>query len=261
MKQYLRYLNALIFIAMIYVNYSIGFVTSIESNSLFTPSNYVFKIWILIYILLFLFVIYQVLPSQRDNEYIENIGVLFILTSLLNILWLIAWNKQEYFAAWLILLIYFISLSIVYSTLDIGKCCVSLFDRLLIQIPFSVYYAWITVAFIANTIVVVNYYNIFDNNYELLFTLGAVIVTVAFGVILTSNNNDIVFLFVLIWALIGIIRRHYGSMNIISIVVAVGVIILLFQSYLNLEKFLCLYKKATVPHSGIFRDNKYKKNK
>lgn len=50
---------------------------SAKYPSLFTPAGFTFSIWGVIYVALLLFVIYQALPSQRNNETIAGISRLF----------------------------------------------------------------------------------------------------------------------------------------------------------------------------------------
>ncbi|MGY5877369.1 MAG: hypothetical protein RTU30_16575, partial [Candidatus Thorarchaeota archaeon] len=54
----------------------------------FTPANYVFSIWGVIYLLLIIFAVYQIRSSERDMEYLKQIGVLFILNGIFNMVWI-----------------------------------------------------------------------------------------------------------------------------------------------------------------------------
>jgi tryptophan-rich sensory protein len=56
--------------------------------TLITPAGYVFSIWGVIYILLGVFVVFQALPSLKGKDYRKRIDWLFVLSSLLSILWL-----------------------------------------------------------------------------------------------------------------------------------------------------------------------------
>ena len=46
-------------------------------HSLFTPAGFTFSIWSLIYLLLAAFVVYQSLPSQRENAALARISMWF----------------------------------------------------------------------------------------------------------------------------------------------------------------------------------------
>ena len=66
-------------------------VSNLYSN-LVTPAGYVFAIWGVIYALLFAFIIYQALPSQKDKQFHSRIGGLFILSCVFNCLWIFLWQ-------------------------------------------------------------------------------------------------------------------------------------------------------------------------
>jgi len=71
----------------------LGGLTTGEISDLFpvyfTPADYVFRIWFLIYAALFGFIVYQALPSQRENPRLRRVGYLFVLSSLANTVWLL----------------------------------------------------------------------------------------------------------------------------------------------------------------------------
>jgi len=46
--------------------------------NLFTPPGYVFAIWGVIYILLGVFMVYQVRANQRDAPYLKQIGLWYV---------------------------------------------------------------------------------------------------------------------------------------------------------------------------------------
>jgi hypothetical protein len=214
---------------VILTNFYIGFRENWQTveKPLFIPAGFTFSIWLIIYGLLLGFIIYQLMPSTYSNEYIEDIGLLFVLTSLLNVLWLLVWKQGLYFVGWIILLLYFVLLSLIYFSLD--KDPKEEKDKWLIKIPFSTYFAWITVALIANTMVVLKYYEILNSRNEQWITVIVIGVTVGIAYWISSIYEDVVFILVVIWALIGIFIRHYDTQNMLSLAAAVGIIILIIQ--------------------------------
>ena len=100
----LRWSNIVAFILTVLVNGLAGSTTllggvntaeiSDANPTLITPAGYVFSIWGIIYILLAVFVIFQALPSQKEEEYTKKIGWLFVLSSILNIVWIFLWQYQ-----------------------------------------------------------------------------------------------------------------------------------------------------------------------
>ncbi|HEU65462.1 MAG TPA: hypothetical protein ENN57_02200 [Chloroflexi bacterium] len=72
-------------------NITTGEVSDLYPN-LFTPAGLTFSVWGLIYVLLAIFVIYQLLPSVRKDpqkaDFIQRIGPFFFISCLANIGWI-----------------------------------------------------------------------------------------------------------------------------------------------------------------------------
>ncbi len=131
-----------------------GLTTAEISNSfpvLFTPANYVFAIWGVIYLGLTVFVVYQALPSQRENPRLRRLGYWFSLGNVANAIWIFAWHYLNFPATEVFMLLLLTALIIAYRRLDIGRSTVSRAGRWLVNLPFSIYLGWISVATIANT--------------------------------------------------------------------------------------------------------------
>jgi benzodiazapine receptor len=94
----LKWINIIAFALTVLVNGFAGSTTifngkltseiSDANSTLITPAGYVFSIWGVIYILLGIFVVFQAMHSQKGKVFQERIGLLFVLSSLLNIFWL-----------------------------------------------------------------------------------------------------------------------------------------------------------------------------
>ena len=81
-------LGTLIFNALVNILPLNGVTSGEVSNAypnLFTPANYVFSIWSVIYTLLLVFTFYQVRSSQRDADYLRDIGLLYLISALFNV--------------------------------------------------------------------------------------------------------------------------------------------------------------------------------
>ena len=145
---YLSWANIVAFIITLIVNglsntTLIGGRTTAEvSNSyptLITPAGYVFAIWGIIYILLGVFLVYQVLPSQKDSPFQQQIDGLFILISVFNVVWLFFWQSELLPISVVIIFAFLASLIAIYLRLNIGRSNVSLKEKLCVHVPFSVY--------------------------------------------------------------------------------------------------------------------------
>jgi benzodiazapine receptor len=175
----------------------------------FVPAGYVFSIWGLIYLALIGFAVYQALPSQRENPRLRRVSYLYALSSVLNIAWLFFWHYNV-FPATLIVMIGLLAVLIsIYLRLQIGLKPVKTAEKWLVNVPFSIYLGWITVATIANASQVLFYLK--WNGWGVSAQLWAVIMILAatvIAVLMTLFRRDLAFLLVLLWALAGIGVRH-----------------------------------------------------
>ena len=148
---WLRWANIVAFIATLIVNglsntTLIGGKTTAEvSNShptLITPAGYVFAIWGVIYVLLWVYLVYQALPSQKNKLFQKQISFLFILTSIFNIVWLFFWQNEFLPISVAVIFAFLATLIAIYLRLHIGRSNVSLSEKLCVHLPFSVYLGW-----------------------------------------------------------------------------------------------------------------------
>jgi benzodiazapine receptor len=228
--------NIIFYILTIVVNSLAGGTTLIggkltaavsDSNpTLITPAGYVFSIWSIIYILLGAFVIYQALPSRSNRGFTERIGWLFVLSSIVNIVWIFFW-QFEYLAVSVVLIFLLLaSLIGIYVRLGIGKSKVGLADRLFVHLPFSVYLGWITVASIANVATALVSLNwdgggISPEIWAILVVAVALVITALMLII----RKDIAYSLVIIWALVGIAVKQSGNQTIVMLTEISAVIV------------------------------------
>ena len=178
----LRIGNVLFFIALIVIN-----VLPINNNSvadvlymypnLFIPTSYTFIIWSFIYFLLFCFCVYQSMASDKPSVepvadekketitggertlkvkvvartafWVDKIGLWFMISCVMNILWLLTWHYYQTGWSVIAILLYLVSLIVlyrkVYTAYEETKK-----DRWFISIPFSVYLGWYVIVVIEN---------------------------------------------------------------------------------------------------------------
>ena len=163
-KRFLPIFNLLGYLLVIVTNYvavtlplagrRTGEVSDMYPN-LFAPAGFTFSIWGIIYLLLGAFIVFQLKNTGKKEqpEYLNKIGWLFVISCLANASWLFAWHHLMLGVSFLIMLIILGSLMAIYLKLNVGKVEVSTKEKLLVQVPFSVYLGWITVATIANATV------------------------------------------------------------------------------------------------------------
>lgn len=178
---------------------------SAKYPSLFTPAGFTFSIWGVIYLALLLFVVYQALPSQRDNQTIAGISRLFQLNCVANASWIVAWHYDLLAVSLLIMLILLVTLILIYRALLDEVRNASIAQRLLLHFPFSLYTAWIVVATIAN-LSIVQTGNGWDNMglTAVSWTLLKLALAGAIAATVVLRYGDVVFVLVIAWAAYGI---------------------------------------------------------
>ncbi len=211
----LRWSNIVAFVLVIIVNGVAGSTTAIGGRNtadvsnmnptLITPAGYTFAIWGVIYVLLGIFVIYQALPRTRSRTFQQKVGWLFVLSSILNILWIFAWQNEFLPLSVLLIFLLLTFLILIYLRLDIGRSNVSRNERLAVHLPFSVYLGWITIASIADvaaTLVSVNW-NGFGISPEAWAVL-AILVALLIACLVAYVRKDVAYELVIVWAFLGI---------------------------------------------------------
>jgi hypothetical protein len=237
-------LNLLTFVLVLIVNALAnilpinGLTTGEVSDSyinLFTPAGFTFSIWGLIYTLLGIFVIYQLVLSYRNEntEFIEDIGYWFIISNLLNSIWIYTWHNLMISINLVIMLMLLISLIVIYQRLNIGHSRDDKNIKILVHMPFSIYLGWISVATIANFSA---FFVSFNWNglglSETFWTVLVISVAILLGIIFTVKNKDIFYTLVVIWAFVGILSKRLSAdisytTIITTVIVGIGLLSLL----------------------------------
>jgi hypothetical protein len=120
------------------------------SGVLITPANYAFSIWGMIYVGLIAYGIYQLQPAQQRDPKFWHTNKLLIVACIAQIIWIFCFTLKLFSLSIVPMLVILLSLLSIYSKLGIGENRASWRQRWLLQIPFSVYTAWISVATIVN---------------------------------------------------------------------------------------------------------------
>jgi hypothetical protein len=196
-------------------NITTGALSDLYPN-LFVPTGLTFAVWGPIYILLAVFVVYQLLPSVRIDaqkaDVIRRIGPLFFISCLANIGWIYAWHYKIVPLSLALMLILLGSLLAVYLRLNVGKSEAPKAEKFSVHLPFSVYLGWITIATIANvTALLVNTnWNAWGLG-EQFWAVAVIIVGIAIALSILFTRKDIFYCLVVDWALLGILLKRLGD--------------------------------------------------
>jgi len=214
-------------------NITTGALSDLYPN-LFVPAGLTFAIWGLIYILLGIFVVYQLMPSVRSDaqkaDFIQRIGPLFFISCLANIGWIYTWHYKIVPLSMVLMLILFGSLLAIYLKLKVGKSEAPKTEKYLVHLPFSVYLGWITIATIANaTALLVNIgWNAWGLG-EQFWAVAVIIVGIAIAISVLFTRKDIFYCLVVDWALLGILLKRLSDTTMsdqnVVIVAIVGLVV------------------------------------
>lgn len=223
-SSFLRILIVLSFLLMVAVNalamlLPINEKTTAEISdsypNLFAPAGITFSVWSVIYVLLAAYAVYQIIffSKNRDaDSYLtmRKVGVVFVLSSLINTVWIFSWHYEQLLLS--VALMLGLLLCLILIRLFLRKKNLSLAEKILVRLPFSIYFGWITVATIAN---ITTYLVSIDwSGFGLSASLWTVIILIvgtliAFATVLFAK--DPVYGLTVIWAFAGIIIKHMDA--------------------------------------------------
>src|SRR5215216_2632447 len=178
----------------------------------FVPAGYVFAIWGLIYIGWIAFTIFQFRPSQKENPRLRQLGYLFAFSNLANATWLFCWHYNQFGLSVVVMLSLLGLLIAAYLRLDINRRNVSRAEYWSVDVMFSVYLGWITVATVAN--ITDWLYLVEWNGFGISAQVWAVImlaIASALGLGMALLRRDVGYLSVLVWAFAGIALKQASA--------------------------------------------------
>jgi len=181
----------------------------------FVPAGYVFAIWGIIYIGWIVFTIFQFRADRKESPRLRRLGYLFALSGIFNAAWLFCWHYNQFGLSVLVMLILLGLLIASYLRLDVNRISVSTAERWSVDIPFSIYLGWITVATVANITDLL--YLIEWNGFGIAPQVWAVIMIIVASVVglsMTLTRKDAAYVFVLVWSFIGIAVKQVDVPNV-----------------------------------------------
>lgn len=223
-KRTLNWLILLSLLAMFTVNalstlLPLNGVTPGEASArypnLFVPAPFVFSIWGVIYLLVIAYALFSFGLFRRKGEpvnepLLRKIGVDFIVTCVLNAAWLFAWHYGLLVLSFSIIALYLLTL--ISLRRMIAKASLTKRERLLVRLPFSVYFGWLTVATIANATALFVAFGFGGLGLSeaswtiILLAVGAVI-----AIATALRFRDTAYLAVFLWAYAGILQNHLSA--------------------------------------------------
>lgn len=173
--------------------------------SLFTPVGLTFSIWSVIYFLLFGFIILHWI--KRDAYIFAEVAQFFWLSCALNISWILTWHYLQ--TAMSVTIMLLLLLTLIQLFLKVRKVSMNTAgEKIFVRLPFTLYFAWICVATIANISALLVAEN-WSGSFLSSTTWTVVMMTVAslLAIFITAKYRVPPFALVIAWALLGIFLR------------------------------------------------------
>lgn len=194
--------------------------------TLFTPAGFTFAIWGMIYLFLIAYVVYQLLPMNRDRKEFDRINRHFVVNCLGNAAWIFAWHYDWITLSLLLMMVILISLIGIYRHILPGKVR-GFRDKLFMRLPFSLYLGWITVATLAN--ISVEQVAVGAENWmlsEVVWTFVKLGCAGAIASVMVVRFRDPIFGSVVVWATYGITVMQAPTPQVVGAAAAVMILVM-----------------------------------
>lgn len=190
---------------------------SVRYPTAITPAGFAFTIWTLIYFGCIAFSIYQF--SLSVSEKIKKLRRPYIVSCVLNCVWLYVWNQEMILAG--LGVIFLLLLTLVFINFRLRKTETQA-DYWFAKFPFGIYFGWVTAATLVNTMIALIFVGL-PLGYEVY--LGAIFVFVAsaLGVLVRISLTNYFYPLAIAWALTAIAVKQSGK-TLIVVTCAVGVV-------------------------------------
>lgn len=206
-----------------------------QYHHILTPAGFTFAIWSVIYIALLVMVLYLL---KEQGESVNQLGGWFILSSIANGLWIMAWHFDFLWLSLVLTSVIVVSLAIIYRRLqEERKQSKKMVKNIMISLPISIYFAWSIIAWVENLAVVLVQQKITGFGLSQVFW-GNVAIALILGVtcIVIEWYKDIAFTLTVAFALFGVWAQLNQSSESIWIqgmaLLSIGLVILvLIQSF------------------------------
>lgn len=187
-------------------------------NVFVIPAGYVFSIWSLIYLGQLAFVLHTLRPSRLADPLLRRLGLLPVVVALLNGVWIFFWHWEIYPATLIVMVALLATLIALYRRADFERTArpgghqLASAERWFVQLPFSIYLGWISVATITNVAVVGQWADVptFGLAPELI-AAAVLLVGLAIAAIVLLRTADVAYGAVIVWAYVGIVVNELDT--------------------------------------------------
>lgn len=236
------YINAILLVITLIINF-MGAIGLINGNSqkevsdryftLITPAPITFSIWSVIYSLLIISIIVMIVKKNDPyyQEAVDEISVLFWISCILNIAWIISFSYVKIGLSVIFILGLLITLLLILQR--VSKIHDGNRKHFLLPLTFGLYAGWIFIATIVN--IAVWLVKIGWNGFgipNVIWAITILIISVSLVYTILSTNKNAVFPLPVAWAYFGIYLslksfNFSGEYDLLQIVALAGMVVLI----------------------------------
>jgi benzodiazapine receptor len=192
-------------------------------SSLFTPSDYAFSIWGVIYFTFIVYGIYQAMPARSEDPLYRNLAKPFAIVNLLAIAWIVTFRMQlMWVSAGIILTMLVLSIFMLVLSRD-----AVLRDEYSnwVSVPFSLLAGWLSVATITDFSTVFVYMGWQGPVMtQVIVAMIMILFSGLIGIYVCARCKDFVFPMVIAWACIAIALSRSNDFPYISAIALITAI-------------------------------------
>jgi len=186
-------------------------------SSLFTPHDYAFSIWGLIYFAFIIYGIVQAMPSRSEDPLYRNLAKPFAIVNILATVWIITFRMQ---LMWLSagIIVTMLVMSIFMLVLSRDAVLRDEYSNW-VSVPFSLFCGWLSVATIANLSTLFVYMGWAGPVMtQVMIAIVMILVAGFIGIYVCARCKDFVFPMVIAWSCIAIAVSRSGDFPYVSAV-------------------------------------------
>lgn len=169
----------------------------------FTPANYVFSIWIVIYMLLACWIWNSIREYRSIQQLPMKRVLLFMVACILNIASILIWHYELFNISFIMIVALLGTLFSLYMTYSINE------QNWMSRLPISIYIGWIFIVTFVNLDYLLTYHEFSGLGItKSLWTVIFLTVATAIALHFRYHYEDRAIVIVFIWAFLGIACRH-----------------------------------------------------
>ena len=202
---------------------------SARFEHLFTPANYTFSIWSVLYTLLLVNAVDALRRPDPEDENVNQARVYLIAANVLNTLWLVMWHNLLIGLTLPIMVTILVCLALAYKHLE--RAPLTGWAHWAQRVPVAAYLGWIAVATIANAGNLLVWLGFTGAPLEpTVWACGLALVAGGIGAVLSRTLGGAAFCASLAWGLLGVVNRPSSDAALIGLYIALAVIAVFVSS-------------------------------